>query len=60
VFDAGGGLVATLVDAELEAGRHDATWRGRDLSGHPVSSGVYFYRLSGPGFVCSNKMVLLK
>ncbi|UCG53419.1 MAG: aryl-sulfate sulfotransferase [Candidatus Latescibacterota bacterium] len=60
VFDTSGTLVATLVDDELETGPHEVVWRGRDQSGQPVSSGVYFCRLSAPGSVQSNKIVLIK
>jgi hypothetical protein len=60
VFDVSGGLVTTLVDDDMEAGPHNVSWQGRDRSGRPVSSGVYFYRLSAPGITRSGKMTLAK
>ncbi len=50
VFDVAGREVRTLVAAgELDAGRHDATWDGRDASGARVPAGLYFCRLeAGP------------
>jgi subtilisin-like proprotein convertase family protein len=46
VYDVAGQVVATLLDRELSAGPHVATWDGRDRSGNPVASGLYFYRLT--------------
>jgi len=46
VYDVAGQVVATLLDRELGAGPHVATWDGRDRSGNPVASGLYFYRLT--------------
>jgi FlgD Ig-like domain len=60
VYSTNGALVRTLVDGVQPAGSHDVTWDGRDASGRPVSSGVYFYRLSAGKFNETRKMVLLK
>jgi hypothetical protein len=60
VFDIGGRLVATLIDEDRRGGPHQVTWHGRSQSGRPVSSGVYFYRVSAPGFVQSKKIVLTR
>jgi len=60
IFDASGRLVRSLVDGVSEAGSQEITWDGRDNSNRPVSSGVYFYRLSAGKFNESKKMVLLK
>ncbi|MEZ4649477.1 MAG: FlgD immunoglobulin-like domain containing protein [Candidatus Eisenbacteria bacterium] len=46
VFDVSGRRVRTLVNGQLEAGRHEVIWNGRDDRGLEVSSGIYFYRLS--------------
>ncbi len=45
VYDLLGRRVRTLVDGRLVAGRHVATWRGRDDAGRAAASGVYLYRL---------------
>ena len=60
VFDVSGKLVTSLVDGELESGRHDIQWTGVDDADRPVSSGVYFYRVTAPGFSQRGKMVLAK
>jgi len=60
VFDASGRLVRTLLDEHRPAGTQAVDWDGRDSSGRPVSSGVYFYRMTSGSFSESKRMVLLK
>jgi hypothetical protein len=61
VFDVGGALVDRLAEGPWAAGPHRVTWDGTDASGEPVSSGVYFYRLTVDGRVAATrKMALLK
>ena len=55
-----GRRVAALVSGSMKAGSHQVTWAGRDDSGRPVASGVYFYRLEAENKVLTRKMVLLK
>ncbi|MCK4511038.1 carboxypeptidase regulatory-like domain-containing protein, partial [bacterium] len=61
VYDASGRLVRTLVEtASHDAGRHSASWDGRDESGVEVATGVYFVRLTADSQSASSRMVLLK
>jgi hypothetical protein len=60
VFDVSGALVRTLVNGVKEAGSYTIDWDGRNDQGNTASSGVYFYRLSAPGFSDVRKMTLLK
>ncbi|HET6348148.1 MAG TPA: C25 family cysteine peptidase [Candidatus Krumholzibacteria bacterium] len=60
VYDVRGARVRTLVSGPKDAGRYVAVWDGRDDAGSPVSSGIYFYRMTAPGFATTRKMVLLK
>jgi len=60
VHDLSGRVVTRLVEREMPGGRHSAVWDGRDDGGRPVASGVYFYRISMPGFEERRRMVLLK
>lgn len=55
VYDVLGRLVKTLVDSRQTPGRHSVVFDGSGLA-----SGVYFYRLTAPGFVQVKKMLLLK
>jgi hypothetical protein len=61
IFNAGGALVRTLVDAPHAPGEYTVRWDGNDGGGRRLSSGVYFYRIdSGGGFHDSKKLILLK
>ncbi|MBU1699514.1 MAG: PQQ-binding-like beta-propeller repeat protein [Candidatus Eisenbacteria bacterium] len=58
VFDVMGRRVRTLLAGTLEAGRHNATWNGRDDAGHPAGAGVYFARLRVGSSTLERKMIL--
>jgi hypothetical protein len=60
IYDVAGRLVRTLVDGQQAAGEKRVTWIGDDDCGSRVASGVYFYRMTAPGFEMTKKMVLLK
>jgi hypothetical protein len=60
IYDLEGRLVRTLVDGYQSAGRKATTWYGRNNQGQKVASGVYFYRMTAPGFEMTRKMILLK
>ena len=60
VYDVSGARVRTLVNESKRGGRFEVEWDGRDNAGNRVASGVYFYRLSQPGYTATKKMVLLK
>jgi len=60
VYDVRGRLVRTLVDGEQSSGQKTAVWDGKDSHGQSVASGVFFYRLTGPDFQRTRKMVLLR
>jgi len=57
VFDAAGRRVATLVQGDLPAGRHSATWDGRAASGERAAAGLYFARLTTPQGSVSRRIV---
>jgi len=60
IFNVLGKQLRTLVSERLSAGRKVVTWDGTDNGGHPVASGVYFYRISTDGYAEAKKMLLLK
>ena len=61
VFSVNGELVKTLLDETRAAGAHlDVRWDGRNNANQPVSSGIYFYKLTTNNFSSTKKMVFLK
>lgn len=60
IYDLAGRLVRTLVDEQLAAKAHQATWNGKDDAGRPVSSGVYFYRVESGEHVFASRMALIR
>lgn len=60
IYDISGRLVRSLESGSLSAGHYSRVWDGRDSAGRSVSSGTYFYRLSGRGFNEARKMILMK
>jgi hypothetical protein len=55
IYDLLGRKVETLMDGDMQAGRHRVVW---DASGY--SSGVYFYRIEAGDFADTKRMVYLK
>jgi len=60
IYNILGQRVRVLVDEHQEAGHKTMIWDGKDDDGRNVSSGIYFYRLSGQGYSISKKMVLIR
>ncbi len=60
VYDVTGSKVRVLVSGSEGSGKHVVEWDGRNDAGQAVGSGVYFYRMTTPGFTMSKKMVMLK
>lgn len=60
VYDAGGREVKRLWSGELEAGRHEFEWNGRDDQNRRVASGVYFLKLSGASGTQTRRLVLAR
>ena len=55
IYDLLGREVSTLVNDDLDAGLHSATWEAGD-----ASSGIYFYKLTSGDFIQTKKMLFLK
>ena len=60
VYDLGGRKISTVFNGFQPAGQHQVTWNGFDSNQNPVSSGVYFYRLTANSESITKRMVLLK
>ncbi len=60
VYNLLGQKIADLFNGEIEAGRYNTVWNGRNSAGLEMPSGIYIYRLSTENFVESRRMVLMK
>jgi predicted outer membrane repeat protein len=60
VFDVSGRRIRLLLTGKLDAGLHSVVWNGLDGRGNPVSSGVYFYRLTAGKRVLTRKAIMVK
>jgi hypothetical protein len=55
VYDMSGRLVTTLVNGQMTAGSHQATWNATNMP-----SGMYIYRLTAGNQTASGKMMFVK
>jgi len=60
IYDVSGKLVSSLVNRNFQSGKYSTLWNGCDHFGNPISSGVYFYKLTGKTQTISKKMILIK
>ncbi|MCP4580191.1 MAG: T9SS type A sorting domain-containing protein [candidate division Zixibacteria bacterium] len=60
IYDILGRQITTLIDESQAAGEKSIIWAGQTNDGNPVSSGVYFYRLTTGDEVFSERMTLIK
>jgi hypothetical protein len=61
IYDRSGRLIRTLKDKKNEsAGQKTVYWDGKDNNHRPVSSGVYFYRLTAGKQSPTRKIVVIK
>jgi len=60
VYDLRGRHINTLIDTELESGRHEVVWSGKRDDGRPVPSGTYLYTMKLGNRTYTRKMVVLK
>jgi hypothetical protein len=60
VYDLMGREVAKLVEDEMKAGYHSVLWDGKNRSGQPAGSGVYFVQIEAGNFKQAKKMTLVR
>ncbi len=60
IFDVSGRQVVTLTEGYHTAGEYEQIWDGRDDSGSPVSSGIYFCQLHSKAGTQTLKLTLIK
>lgn len=61
IYDTQGRLIRTLVDERVSAGSYSVTWDGKNANSNPVTSGIYYCRMSIDGHEpITRKLVLLR
>ena len=61
LFDVTGRMVRVLADeARAEPGARAIVLDGRDEQGHPLATGVYFYRVESSGDVLTGRIAIVK
>lgn len=60
VYNLWGQRIATLLEGQQLAGRHQVRWDGTDDAGRAVATGVYFYRIRSGGVRRTQKLLLLR
>ena len=60
LFTVTGTYVATLLDADMPAGRGNIDWDGRNVTGSVVASGIYLLRIDAPGIHKTQKIAVIK
>jgi len=60
IYDIGGRLVRTFVNAYQQPGCYSVRWDGKDSFGRDVASGVYIYRLVAGTLTSSRKLVVVR
>lgn len=60
IYNLKGQKVKELVNGVQSSGEYTIDWNGKDDAGKPVSSGIYYYRISVCGKKLNKKMIMLK
>lgn len=60
ILDVDGRRIVTLLDTSLPAGVREARWDGRSGDGRTAPPGVYYVRLTLPGYQGSRRVVLTR
>jgi len=60
IHDAAGRRMAVLCDENLDSGRHEIVWNGRNSQGHDCPSGVYLVRITTATSNANRSVVLVR
>lgn len=60
IYNLKGELINTLINYEMNTGKHNIHWDGTNNLGNIVSSGIYIYTFNTKGFQSSKKLLYLK
>ena len=60
IYDILGQKIRTLVQQRQQEGFYTVSWDGKDNSGRPATSGIYFYKVDSEQFFEIKKMIVLR
>ncbi len=60
IYNIRGQKVTTLINEQIEKGKHTIIWSGIDSQNKPVNSGIYFYKIKVGNQEVIKSMILLK
>lgn len=60
VYDVRGREVASVLEAQMEPGRHSTPWLGHDARGEGLPAGVYFAQFTAHGLQSGRSLVSRK
>lgn len=60
IYNQRGQKVRTLASSDMDMGQHTLVWNGTDDAGNPVSSGVYYIRMTAGKHTYNRKIALIK
>ncbi len=60
IVDMAGRYIATVIEGQTQAGRHETEWNGLSDHNLPIESGIYFCQLRAGSESITIKMILLK
>jgi hypothetical protein len=60
IYNVKGQKVTTLINEQMQSGKHTAIWSGLDSNNKSVSSGIYLYKIKAGNQESAKRMLLLK
>ncbi len=60
IYGVNGNLIRNLISNEISSGAVSWTWDGTNYAGHPVSSGIYFVRITSLGINHKEETLFIK
>jgi hypothetical protein len=60
IYNIKGQKIATLINEQMQRGKHTTIWYGLDSNNKPVSSGIYLYKIKAGNKESVKRMLLLK
>jgi hypothetical protein len=60
VYNVSGRLIKDILSETKNPGIYSIIWNGKDKNGNPVSSGIYFYKMSIKDYIDTKKMIYIK